>query len=122
MASLSIGSAFAQSPCTFFKTGKFENLENGVVKSTLERNDSIQIETRGDIEIKLAIEWLDECTYKLVFLEGNQAFWDSRPEDMATPDLIVEMGEIVEHTYKQRARMVDEDDFFYESTVMKIAN
>jgi hypothetical protein len=75
--------------CKKFKTGKFQNIEDGVVKSKIERNDSIQIEEYGENKIKLKIEWLNDCTHRLIFLEGNDSWWESRGRSKPSPDLIV---------------------------------
>lgn len=65
---------YSQDNCENFKTGKFQNVENGIIKAEIERNDSIQTETYGQKEVKLKIEWIDDCSYRLIFLEGNSAF------------------------------------------------
>ena len=55
----------AQEDCQQFKTGKFRNVENGMLKSVIERNDSIQTEQYGKQIIRLKVKWLDDCTYQL---------------------------------------------------------
>ena len=44
---------YSQENCEKFKTGKFQNVENGIVKAEIQRNDSIQVEKHGQKEIKL---------------------------------------------------------------------
>ena len=102
-----------------FKTGKFHNMENGVVNCVIERSNSIQREIIGDIEIKLQISWIDDCTYRLKFLSGNDAFWNSRPKDMPTPDLVVHITKITGNQYTQDSKM-DGEDFIYTSTIVKV--
>jgi hypothetical protein len=112
--------AVGQSDCDKFKVGKFQNVEEGVVKSSIVRNDSIQVEKFGDREIKLRINWLDDCSYQLSLLEGNEAFWKSRPKDMPTPDMVVRIVSVDGDAYLQEARLVTEEEFKYKSRIEKI--
>jgi hypothetical protein len=114
------GIAFSQSECEKFRIGKFQNLENGIVKSKIERTDSIQIEQDGKIIIKLKIEWIDECSYRLIFLEGNDDWWESRGRDSPTPDLIVRITAVNENSYLQEAKFADDEEFKYKSSIEKI--
>ncbi|TLX72610.1 hypothetical protein E9993_17390 [Labilibacter sediminis] len=114
------GIAFSQSGCEKFKTGKFHNVENGSVKSKIERNDSIQIEQHGNIFVKLKIEWMDECSYRLIFIEGNEAWRKSKLGDRSTPDLIVRITDVRENSYLQEAKFADDMEFKYKSTIVKI--
>lgn len=114
------GFAFSQSKCEKFKTGKFQNIEKGIVKSIIERNDSIQTEQYGEKKIKLKIEWINECSYRLIFMEGNDAWWESRGRNRATPDLIVRITKIKKDSYTQEAKFVNDDEFTYKSNIEKI--
>lgn len=116
VASIAIG----QTDCEKFRVGKFQNVEEGVVKSSIERNDSIQSEKFGDREIKLKISWLDDCSYQLSLIEGNEAFWSSRPKDMPTPDMIVRIVSVDGNAYMQEARLITEEEFKYKSRIEKI--
>lgn len=95
-------------------------MEKGIVKATIQRNDSIQREQHGEKEIKLKIEWIDECSYRLKFLEGNEAFWNSRPKDIPTPDLIVRILEVNGNSYVQESRFDIDEDFVYRSEIIKV--
>lgn len=108
------------SDCSKFKTGKFHNLEKGIVNSIIERTDSIQIEQNGDFLIKLKIEWIDDCSYRLVFLEGNDAWWQSRGVQRSTPDLIVRITDIEANSYLQEAKFVGDNVFKYKSNIVKV--
>jgi len=110
----------SQDKCALFKTGKFQNIEDGVLKATIERDATVQIEKYGNKTIKLKIAWLDECSYQLSFLEGNQAFWDSRPDNMPTEDLIVRITSINGNSYIQESKFVNDDEFVYKSEIEKI--
>ena len=105
--------------CTKFKTGKFENIENGVVKSTIERTESIQKESFGDKEIRLEITWIGPCTYRLKLVYGNDAFWNGRPKNMPTPDLIVTITSVDANQYTQQAK-AEGESFVYNSTMRKV--
>jgi len=111
---------FAQSDCKLFKTGKFQCIENGVIKTTFERDDSFQIEKIGEKIIKLKIEWIDDCTYLLIFLEANDAWWEARGRNRPTHDLIVRIIEVDGNSYSQEARFMNEDEFKYKSIIRKI--
>jgi hypothetical protein len=111
---------FAQSDCELFKTGKFQCIENGIVKTTFERDESFQIEKSGEKIIKLKIEWLDDCTYLLIFLEGNDAWWEARGRNRPTNDLIVRIIDVNGNSYSQEAKFMNEDEFKYKSIIRKI--
>ena len=112
--------SYSQENCKKFRTGKFENKDNGTVKATIQRNDSIQTEQYGDKEVKLKVQWINDCTYRLIFLEGNEAFWNSRPKDLSTPDLIVRITEVNGNKYLQESKFDIEDDFVYKSEITKL--
>lgn len=111
---------YAQEDCKKFRTGEFQNIENGVVKAKIQRNDSIQTEQYGEKEIKLKIQWIDDCTYRLTFLEGNEAFWNSRPKTKPTPDLLVKITDVKGANYLQESKYDIESDFVYKSEITKI--
>jgi hypothetical protein len=114
------GSVLAQSDCNLFKTGKFQSIEDGVIKTTFERDESFQIEKSGEKIIKLKIEWIDDCTYLLIFLEGNDAWWEARGRNRPTQDLIVRIIEVNGNSYSQEARFMNENEFKYKSIIRKI--
>ena len=68
----------------------------------------------------MKIKWIDECSYRLIFLEGNDAWWESSERDRPTPDLIVKITNINEKSYQQEAKFVDDDEFKYKSNIEKI--
>jgi len=112
---------YSQKDCHRFKTGNFQNIENGIIKAKIQRNDSVQIEQYGDKQITLKVMWINDCSYRLKFLEGNEAFWKSRPKDKPTPDLIVSVTNIDGNTYTQKSVFDIKDDFVYTSKITKIA-
>ena len=111
---------YSQEKCENFKIGKFQNVKNGIVKAEIQRNDTIQTEKYGRKEIKLRIEWIDDCSYRLIFLEGNDGFWNSRPKDMPTHDLIVRITQIDGNSYLQESKFDIDDDSIYKSKIIKI--
>lgn len=112
--------SYSQENCDRFKTGDFQNIKNGILKAKIQRNDSIQTEQYGSKKIKLEIVWIDACSYRLKFLEGNEDFWNSRPKDMPTPDLIVRITNVNGNTYTQESKFETENDFAYISEITKI--
>ena len=112
--------AYCQIDCKNFRIGKFQNIENGIVTCDIQRNDSIQIETYNEILIKTRINWIDSCSYKLRFLEGNDAFWATREKNAPTPDLIVRIIKVKKNSYLQEARFEGDTEFKYESRIIKI--
>ncbi|MDX2361977.1 MAG: hypothetical protein QNK23_14300 [Crocinitomicaceae bacterium] len=113
--------AFSQSDCHEFRIGKYHNIKNETVTSVIERNDSIQTERYGDKFIKLKIQWIDDCSYRLIFLEGNDEWWESRGRDRPTPDLIVRITNIEGETYLQEAKFEGDDEFKYKSRIVKVS-
>ena len=95
-------------------------MENGILKATIQRNDSIQREQYGEKEVKLRIDWIDECSYRLKFLEGNEAFWNSRPKGMSTPDLIVRIIDVNGNKSIQESKFEIDGDFVYRSEIIKV--
>ena len=109
--------------CKIFKEGKFQNIENDVVKSEIRRTKKFQFETFGNIEIKLKIIWITDCSYRLIFVEGNDAWWESKQrDDGLTPDLIVQITNIKGNSYLQESKFVGDDEFKYKSKIIKISN
>ena len=114
------GFSYSQENCRKFKTGDFQNFENGILKAKIQRNDSIQTEQYGEKKIKLKIIWIDDCGYRLKFMEGNEAFWNSRPKDKPTPDLIVRITNVNGNKYTQESKFEIDNDFVYKSEITKI--
>lgn len=114
------GLSYSQVNCNKFKTGQFQNIENGILKAKIQRNDSIQTEQYGEKKVTLKIIWIDDCTYRLRFLNGNDAFWKSRPKGMPTPDLIVKITHVSENKYTQESKFDIENDLIYTSEITKI--
>lgn len=113
--------ARSQKKCRKFKTGTFQNVENGEVNSLIIRNDSIQYEKVERLEVSLKIDWIDDCNYRLSFIDGNEAFWANRPKDAPTPDTLVEILDVDGNSYTQKSRSdIEGDDFIYISKMVKV--
>ncbi len=120
---LFIGTLYSQnSECENFKIGEFQNIEKGIVKAEIKRTEKFQFERFDDIEIKLKIVWINDCSYRLIFIEGNDSWWESKEKDSSssTPDLIVRITNISGDSYLQESKFVDDDEFKYKSKVLKI--
>ena len=112
--------SFAQNlNCSDFKKGTFVNIRENVQKETIKRTSKYQYEKIEDKRIKLRIAWLDECTYKLVFVKANKAWWTSHGNN-PTYNVIVKIIEIKDNTCFQEAKFENIDDFVYKSTILKI--
>jgi len=114
------GFSYSQEDCSKFKIGNFQNIEDGILKAKIQRNDSIQTEQYGEKVIKLKITWIDDCSYRLKFLEGNEAFWNSRPQNKPTPDLIVRITNVNDNIYTQESKFDIDNDFVYKSVITKV--
>lgn len=114
------GTAIGQLDCSPYKIGVFQNMENGEAKSKIERGETTQTEFVGDMVITLSIKWLDNCSYRLSFLEANDAYWKENSKDDDTPDLIVEITSGDENSYTQECKFVGIKDFTYVSTMVKL--
>ena len=112
--------SYSQENCLKFKTGDFQNIENGIIKAEIFRNDSIQTEQYGEKKISLKIIWIDDCNYRLKFLEGNEAFWKSRTKEKPTPDLIVKITNVDGNKFTQESKFDINNDFVYKSELIKI--
>jgi len=110
---------FSQTECAKFKTGKFVNIDKDKTKTTIERNDSIQIERMGEIEVKLELTWINECTYKLKLVSGNNAFWKSRPKNAPNRELTVTITKTTNTSYFQETK-TEGSDYVYKSEIIMV--
>jgi len=93
--------------CNSIKNGEFEIFHsdvNGIMTTTsIERNDSTQIETnyQSGVKLKFSVKWLDECTYQLFWVETISDKYELQyPEDMI---LTVEILDITDEYYLQKS-------------------
>ncbi len=119
LAMLISSSLFGQSDCEKFKTGKFKNIENGILKSTIQRNDSIQIEEYAGKKVRPRIIWESDCSYRLSFLSANDNWQKTKPKNELTADLLVRITEVNENTYVQEAKFEGDLEYEYTSTIEK---
>lgn len=110
--------SMAQTKCTDFKTGKFQIVKEGETTTLIERDQTTQIERVGKIEVRLKVTWIDDCTYRLSFVHGNDAFWNGRPKDMPTPDVIVSITKTTEKGYSQESRS-EGSSYVYKSDILR---
>jgi hypothetical protein len=113
-------SCFSQD-CKKFRVGKFQNIKDGISYSAIVRKDSIQIEKMGDVEVSLKIEWINDCTYKLKFFKGNEAFWKVWPKGKPLLDVTVKIIETTADSYTQESLSEGEDPkSAYRSTLKRL--
>lgn len=99
--------AFSQNDCQQFRTGTFQTEDNGEFISVVNRNDSLQIERMGPIEVTLRVTWTDDCTYRLSFKDGNTAFWEAVGSNAVNPDMIVHITKVKRNGYHVEATALD---------------
>lgn len=99
--------AFAQKDCQHFRTGTFHSETNGTFNAVVTRNDSLQIETMGPFEVTLRVTWTDDCTYRLSFKDGNDAYWEAVGSNAANPDMIVHITKVKKNGYHVQATSLD---------------
>ncbi len=112
--------AFAQEEtpdCEKYKTGTFISPFGTVIK----RDAEFQIETNktSGVKIKLKVIWIDECTYRLKFVEGNKALTD-RIGPGPHSDLICEIVETGEDYYYHITSDEGNDEAAPKSKLIKI--
>jgi hypothetical protein len=108
---------YAQSPeCQNFRIGKFQNIDKDGPGTLIKRTEKYQFEknkTKGT-KIKLQINWIDECTYRLKLIKGNRQ-WNKLDHVPNSPDLIVKITETGSDYYKQVSVFEGLEDLEYES-------
>ncbi len=106
--------------CLDFKTGTFLNIEDGESSTKIVRTKKIQIEKNGDIRLKLKVEWINDCSYKLTFIKGNKAWLDTMGDFGQIPDITVRIIRTEDNSYTQESTFVGNQSFVYTSKMVKI--
>ena len=106
--------------CKSFHTGTFRIVEDGKTSDLIKRTKKFQYEISGKQKVKLAIEWLDACTYKLTFTKANKAFHKKNITGLMGKVLIVKILETKGNSCLITARFEHEQEFAYTGTIMKI--
>jgi len=118
---VSIYSSAQNKSCSDFKIGIFQNVKDGVAKSTITRKKNYQVEEFGEKKVETRVEWIDECTYRLTFVKGNKAWREGRGVNKPIPaELIVRIIEVGDDFYVQEAKFVGDNDFKYKSKIVLI--
>lgn len=89
---LSMG-LYAQSvDCSGAKVGNFEIKQQGG-STQIKRTEKYQYETAGKIKITTRIEWTSDCSYKLIFVKANKAYYKATGADKNNPgpDVLVDI-------------------------------
>ncbi len=78
--------------CSGAKVGNFEIKQQGEVDK-IKRTEEFQYETVGKIKITTRIEWTSDCSYKLIFVKGNKAYYKATGADKNNPgpDVLVDI-------------------------------
>ncbi|MBK7442949.1 MAG: hypothetical protein IPL12_20705 [Bacteroidetes bacterium] len=90
--SMSLG-VFAQAPdCSEAKVGNFEIKQQGG-STQIKRTEKYQYETAGKIKITTRIEWTSDCSYKLIFVKANKAYYKATgaKKGDSSPDVLVDI-------------------------------
>jgi len=87
--SLTINIQAQNEDCKKFKTGIFiDSVEELSMNVRITRTEDFQIEEykASNMSVKLRVEWISDCTYKLVFIEGNEV-WNKKFGQEGNPPL-----------------------------------
>lgn len=106
----------AQSPdCQIFRTGKFQNRDGREEADFIKRGKKFQIEKAGKLKVKLRVEWIDDCSYKLTIIKGNKAYRENASRGKDAPALIVRITKTNSMSYWQESYIEGRPDDLYES-------
>jgi len=106
--------------CSRFRTWIFLS-SSGNLKTKIIRDHEFQIEEYSPlgIVIRMKVHWINSCTYKLEFIEGNKAWYDNygynNDEDMIIK--IIETGDIY---YIQESYFTESKIKPYRSRILKV--
>jgi hypothetical protein len=111
-------------PCDTFKTGYFQNIDSVLGSTFIKRTANYQYEMHKSTgaKIKLAITWMDDCTYRLKFVSGNSKWKKMQKGVTEHKDLIVMIVETGEDYYIQTAKFEGMDDFIYRSKIERVSS
>ncbi len=107
--------------CTKFKIGKFDTYIDGEFSSKVTRNEKYQKEymPKTGIKIKLKIIWINDCSYKLIFVNGNKKYYQMFGKKNVNPDLIVTIIKVDGNEYYHESRFVGDENFVYKAKIVK---
>jgi hypothetical protein len=84
--------------CSGAKTGNFI-IKFGDMVTEIVRDEQFQYETIGKVKITTRVEWTSDCTYKLIFVKGNKAYYKEMGKDSPKPDVLVTITAVEGNTY-----------------------
>ena len=104
--------------CKKFKTGYFQNVDHKDGDLFIKRTNKFQFETDkvSGVELKLKVTWINDCTYKLQLISGNDV-WNSNPHLPSDTKVIVQIIETGEDYYIQVSKIEGIDDIEYRSKI-----
>ncbi len=88
--------------CSGAKTGNF-TITLGDMVTEIERDEQFQYETMGKAKIKTRVEWTSACSYTLIFVKANKAYYKVVGKDAPTPDISVTITAVDGNTYSIEA-------------------
>jgi len=108
--------------CINFKTGRFETYVNDKFSSKVVRSKKFQKEytPKTGVKVKLKVEWIDDCTYKLTFVKANKKFYKNRNGKKVFPELIVRIIDGNETEYIFVSSFIGVKDFIHKAKAIKI--
>lgn len=98
-ASIAFSQQKSEKNCSDFHTGKYKIVDEKIgFVSYVERFEDYQIETveGQDTYLKADVEWIDECTYSIGYIESNDERINSLPKDER---LIIEIISTTSNSY-----------------------
>jgi len=79
--------------CSSVHTGKFKTVDDRLPGTIIDRNEEFQMEEseRDGFKIKLRVTWIDDCTYQLVPVQGQEIVVDEENTPMILTCRITEI-------------------------------
>ena len=108
--------------CESIKTGVFmDSNEELNMNVKVIRTDDFQIEEyeKGEMTVKLEVIWVNKCTYKLVFVEGNKV-WNDKFGKHGNPNLLVNIIEVGKDYYIQESHFEGQKEQTYITKMYKV--
>lgn len=110
----------AYSQCNNIKKGTFISVDSLAGKTTIQRNDSIQLEENETLGIKLIekLKWIDDCSY--VIYEFN-ILRNKGKISNPSGNFIVSLKQVNDSVFMQTV-LIEKSNFKYTSEITKISN
>jgi len=105
--------------CSKFRVGTFHMMTDYSGLSIIKRNNNFQIETNQKLgtKVKLKVQWIDNCTYKLTLVKGKKK--GDKEYKFAKMPLIVTIVSTDGNSYTQISKFEGYDEE-YKNVIKKI--